>query len=106
MCHANTTSSFDLEVDQAAGFVKTSAKRAVIINTDLVISDAKELYDFAQSHLSSRQIGSKSSLFKRRFFYVDEQDVTRERMALYTITVKGTQRLHSTVCQKSNCTVN
>ena len=68
------------EVDQAAGFPKTAAKRAVIANTDMAIRNAKELYEFAETYLASRDIGPSAQLSQRRFFYVDSLDVKRENM--------------------------
>ena len=65
-------------MDQAAGFLKTAAKRAVIANTDMAIRNAKELYEFAETYLASRDIGPSAQLSQRRFFYVDSLDVKRD----------------------------
>ena len=48
-------------MDQAAGFLKTAAKRAVITNTDMAIRNAKELYEFAETYLASREAGEIES---------------------------------------------
>ena len=58
-------------MDQAAGFLKTVGKRAVISNTDMAIRDAKELYEFAETYLISREIIPSAQLSQRRLFYVD-----------------------------------
>ena len=83
------------EVDQAAGFLKTAAKRAVIANTDMAIRNAKELYEFAETYLASRDIGPSAQLSQKRFFYVDSLDMKQEHDKEKYSTVHGTHGLHS-----------
>ena len=83
------------EVDQAAGFLKTAAKRAVIGNIDMAIRDAKELYEFAETYLISREISPSAQLSQRRFFYVDAEDVKGEHDKDKYGTIQGTHGLHS-----------
>ena len=67
------------EVDQAAGFVKTAAKHAVISNPDVVIRNAEELYHFTKSYLTTHEINLTAKLSERRFFsMLDVDDVRRE----------------------------
>ena len=85
-------------MDQAAGFLKTAAKRAVIANTDMAIRNAKELYEFAETYLASCDIGPSAQLSQRRFFYVDSLDVKGEH--------DGTHGLHSIASTGNDGTIN
>ena len=82
------------EVDSAAGFLKTEAKRAIISNLELHIANAKDLYQFAQENLAERNIPTVR-LHKRRFFYVGEDEVPRDTSmrSLYK-TVSKTRQIH------------
>ena len=54
------------EVDAAAGFLKSAARRAIMCSTDKAIRCAQDLYDFAVDHLSVSE--PQGQLHKRRFF--------------------------------------
>ena len=56
------------EVDQAAGFLKTAAKRAVIANKDMAIWNAKDLYEFAEKYLASCDIRSICTIVTKEIF--------------------------------------
>jgi len=84
------------EVDAAAGYQKTAARKALIRSVDeITIHSAKELYEFAASHLGTSAVLKTSALHGRRFFCVDKSDVDTERARAKFKTVKGTQKINS-----------
>ncbi|KAG1670084.1 Exosome complex component MTR3 [Nymphon striatum] len=83
------------EVDSAARYLKTEARRTVVRNIELTIHNARELYEFAWSYLGNTPCTKNAALHARIFFYVDQDDVKTDRTQTIFRTIKGTQKLHS-----------
>ena len=94
------------EVDQAAGFLKTEARRAVIADVEQVIGNAHDLFQFAKAHLEQKPIGAEAKLHKRRYFFIEKTDIDRNRKIDTYRTIPNTRKLHSVVSCKTDGVVD
>ena len=88
------------EVDSAAGYLKTSARRAVTTNPDAPILTANDLFKYASDKLSNTP-ASDVALHKRHFFFVPKSqcEEVRERNRPTYFTITGTRKIHSVAGQ-------
>lgn len=87
--------------DGESAVVKSKASSAVKCGT-AVIGDAKQLYEFCTSSLIKDVEKDQCTHFRRDFYYVESEDIRRNRERCQVKTINGTRALHSIqTCNKT-----